>query len=110
VRNCVASPLDHLAELEWLGIALSTPPRVREALFARRLANDDVLRSIRVPAVIVQGEEDRIVDVQTAYHLVEQIPRATLALYPAIGHAPFWEATDRFDRELAAFAGAAARA
>ena len=110
VRNCVATPLDHLAELEWLGITLSTPPRVREALFARRLANDDVLGSIRIPVVVAHGEDDRIVDVQTAYHLTEQIPRATLALYPGIGHAPFWEASERFDRELAAFAGAPALA
>jgi pimeloyl-ACP methyl ester carboxylesterase len=106
LRASFATPVDHLAELEWLGIALSVPPRVRAALFARRLANDDVLAQIRVPTLIVHGDADRVVDVETARHLAEQIPHATLSIYPGIGHAPFWEATERFDRELAAFAGA----
>ena len=33
-----------------------------------------------------------------------------LSTYPGVGHMPFWEATERFDRELAAFAGALAAA
>ncbi|HTW83608.1 MAG TPA: alpha/beta hydrolase [Candidatus Sulfotelmatobacter sp.] len=104
MRACFAAPVDHLTELELLGIALSTPPRVREALFARRLANDDVLQAIRVPVLIAHGERDRIVDVATARHIAAQIPQATLSLYPQAGHAPFWEAQERFNAELAAFA------
>jgi len=110
LRNSVATPLDHLAELQFLGSVLLVPPRVREALFSRRLANDDVLDRIRVPTLIVHGEADRIVDVESARHLAEHIPHATLSTYPGVGHMPFWEATERFDRELAAFAGALAAA
>ena len=110
LRNSVATPLDHLAELQFLGSVLLVPPRVREALFSRRLANDDVLDRIRVPTLIVHGEADRIVDVESARHLAEHIPHATLSTYPGVGHTPFWEAAERFDRELAAFAGALAAA
>jgi pimeloyl-ACP methyl ester carboxylesterase len=110
LRVCVATPLDHLSELQFLGSALLVPPRVREALFARRLANDDVLDRIRVPTLIVHGERDRIVDLESARHLAEHIPHAILSTYPGVGHMPFWEATERFDRELAAFAGALAAA
>ena len=85
--------------------ALPTARNVREQL---RSLTEDCRKDDTV--VVAHGEDDRIVDVQTAYHLTEQIPRATLALYPGIGHAPFWEASERFDRELAAFAGAPALA
>jgi non-heme chloroperoxidase len=105
LRSCVATPLDHLAELQFLGSMLLVPPRVREALFARRVTNDDVLDHIRVPALIVHGDADRIVDVETARHLAEHVRHARLSVYRGIGHAPFWESTERFDRELAAFAG-----
>ena len=110
VQRCFAAPLDHLAELEWLGIALCVPPRVREALFRRRLANDDVLAAIRVPTLIVHGDADRFVDVDGSRHLDELVTHAVLSIYPGIGHTPFWEATERFDRELAAFGGALAAA
>jgi pimeloyl-ACP methyl ester carboxylesterase len=34
-------------------------------------------------------------------------PGATLSWYDDVGHMPFWEAPDRFDRELADLANAA---
>jgi hypothetical protein len=34
-------------------------------------------------------------------------PAATVSWYDGVGHMPFWEAPDRFDRELAGLASAA---
>jgi non-heme chloroperoxidase len=35
------------------------------------------------------------------------VPGAKLSVYEGIGHAPFWEDTPRFNRELAEFVRAA---
>ena len=39
-----------------------------------------------------------------AQELLERCPNATPSWYDGVGHAPFWEAPDRFDLELAALA------
>ena len=36
-------------------------------------------------------------------------PGARLSVYPGIGHSPFWEDAERFNRELAEFARGAWR-
>jgi non-heme chloroperoxidase len=108
VRNCFATPLPHVDELMMLGINLRVPPRVRQALFSRTISNDDVLAAVRVPVLVTHGEQDRIVDCSTAQHIADTVPGAQLSLYPGIGHAPFWEDSGRFERELAALVGTTA--
>jgi pimeloyl-ACP methyl ester carboxylesterase len=104
VRRCFARPPGLLAELTMLGISLSTPPRVRRELFARKLRNDDVLEGVKLPVLVTHGELDAIVDVETGEHIAGRIGGARLSLYPGTGHLPFWEESERFERELAEFA------
>ena len=36
-------------------------------------------------------------------HLETLVPHAEVSTYPNVGHMPFWEATERFNRELREF-------
>ncbi len=103
VQRCVAKPLPLDEELLMLGLDLMTPPRVRFALFDRQLRNDDVLAQIRVPTLVTHGTADRVVDIDTGRHIASHIQGSRLSIYDGIGHAPFWEESDRFNAELAAF-------
>ena len=42
-----------------------------------------------------------------AKHTLTVCPAATASWYDGVGHMPFWEAPDRFDRELAGLARSA---
>ena len=93
----VPSPTDFYA---MLGFNAIVPPYVREALFSRSLENDDLLPRLRQPVLITHGQDDAIVRPTAAEQHATAIPHARLSLYPRVGHAPFWEDADRFNREL----------
>ena len=59
------------------------------------------------PVLVAQGAEDRVCLREMAEDLADAIPTARMSLYKGIGHAPFWEAAERFDAEIAEFARAA---
>ncbi len=48
-----------------------------------------LLRHLRGPVVIIQGEEDGIVDPAQAQFLREHLPDASLHILPGAGHLPF---------------------
>lgn len=85
------------------GASLSTPPRVRAALFAREVGHDDLLAALDVPALIVHGTEDRVVDVSAARHAADLIPNATASFWEGCDHGPFVEDPERFVAEVRAF-------
>lgn len=86
-----------------LGSALSTSPRVRKALFVRTRDHDATLRALDVPALVVHGTDDPIVDVAVARYAVATIPNATAAEWDGAEHAPFVEDRPRFVAELSKF-------
>jgi pimeloyl-ACP methyl ester carboxylesterase len=104
VRNCVHVPLRFHDELAFLGLNLMTPPRVRKALFDRTMGNDDVLAGITVPVLVTQGERDIIVHPDSGRHIAALVPGARSSFYSDAGHAVFFDAAERFNRELAEFA------
>jgi pimeloyl-ACP methyl ester carboxylesterase len=86
-----------------LGCNTIVPPYVREGLFARSVDNDGQVRATRKPVSLVFGEADQIVSPRMCTHLETLVPEAAVSTYPNTGHMPFWEAPDRFNRELRAF-------
>jgi non-heme chloroperoxidase len=86
-----------------LGYNTIVPPYVREGLFARTINNDAAIQATRKPVSLAYGEADRIVSPRMCTHLETLVPRATVATYPNVGHMPFWEAPERFNRELRDF-------
>src|SRR4029079_1634872 len=105
LRACTVRPLsDH----EWntaLCWNMLVPTEVRGALFAREIDADDVLSGLSVPVLVTHGLADAIVLPSMAEHVMEVCSTARASWYEDVGHLPFVEASDRFDRELAEFAG-----
>ena len=94
----------------FLGYNTIVPPYVREGLFSRKLEHDDLLPKLTKPVLITHGAKDAIVPPAAARQHAQAIGHAKLSLYPAVGHAPFWENAPRFNRELRAFTRQAAKA
>ncbi len=89
--------------------AMMVPPEVRQAMFNRELDNDDALASIGVPTLVIHGRDDRIVRVRAAEHIAATVPGSKLLLYDGLGHAPFIDDPERFDRDLREFVRAVRR-
>lgn len=103
LRLCVhAEPTPEDAYF-FLGYNVIVPPYVRQGLFARVLQHDHLLPRLRKPVLITHGQEDAIVLPEAAQQHAAAIKHAQLSLYPQVGHAPFWEEPERFNRELRAF-------
>ncbi|AOW93219.1 alpha/beta hydrolase [Rhodococcus sp. WMMA185] len=86
-----------------LGASLSTPPRVRAALFRRTASHDDLLRSLDIPAFVVHGTKDSVVDVATGIHAADLIPNAQVSFWDGCEHGPFVEDPERFVKEVGQF-------
>jgi pimeloyl-ACP methyl ester carboxylesterase len=87
--NIVAWPRYSLFMKSW-------QPRVEETMAAQR--------AVRVPTLISHGTDDALILKAAAERHHELIPHSKLSVYEDCGHSPFWEASGRFNRELAEFA------
>lgn len=106
LRACTCRPLgddDAAAALAW---NMAVPSAVRGALLSRELDASDILASVSVPVLVTHGQDDAMVLPSMAEHTLTVCPAATASWYDGVGHMPFWEAPDRFDRELADLARA----
>jgi pimeloyl-ACP methyl ester carboxylesterase len=104
LRACTAQPL---SEHDWstaLCWNMVVPAEVRGALFARELNADAVLSHLSIPVLVSHGLADAIVLPSMAEHVLEVCGTARASWYEDVGHLPFMEDPDRFDRELAEFA------
>ena len=89
-------------------LILANPPRgITDALagLAARADSTPTLREIRVPTLVVCGEEDVITPPADAEALHAGIAGSTLELIPKAGHLANLEAPDAFNRALEAFRG-----
>ena len=105
LRACTVRPLsahDWSTALCW---NMVVPTEVRGALFAREIDADAVLSRLSVPVLVTHGLADAIVLPSMAEHVIEVCGTARASWYEDVGHLPFLEDSDRFDRELAEFAG-----
>ena len=81
------------------------PAYVRRALIGRRYDNSDLLPSFaQLPMLFVRGEHDLGMDEPALAALALRLPKMQLSRYPGLGHLTFFEAPERFNAELAAFA------
>jgi len=86
-----------------LAFNMMVPPKVRLGLSGRPLDVDDMLRSLKLPVLVTHGAEDKNSKLIAAEYTAKMIPGAKLSIYQGVGHSPFFEATPRFNAELAAF-------
>lgn len=95
-------PAGHLHRL--LGAAMSVPPAIRKALFARRIDNDDLLVRLRKPVLLTHGSRDAVVLPSTVERHRTLISNAQVHMVGDSGHAPFWDDAGEFNRRLREFA------
>lgn len=104
VRVCheVAPSPDELREI--VAAAMVMPPQVLRNIAGRPLDNEALMASLDLPIRIVQGDKDQVNLPYHAEAAAKLNPRAELSRYENIGHSPFFEAPERFNRELLDFA------
>jgi 3-oxoadipate enol-lactonase len=93
------------------GLMAAAPPRaVVDALagLAARADSAPYLRDVRVPTLVLCGEEDELTPPSEAEAIAKSIPGAKLTLLPAAGHLASLETADAFTAALRAFLAAAA--
>jgi non-heme chloroperoxidase len=103
LRGCTVEPLPQEEFEVALGYNIIVPAQVRAHLGTREINSDDVLSSLTVPVLVTQGKEDIVVLPTMAEHILSTCPTATPSWYEEVGHAPFLEDLERFNRELAEF-------
>jgi len=62
------------------------------------------LASLTSPALVIHGEQDRVIDKRTSEDLARALPRAELAILRGVGHVPQLEAPRAVTRLVEAFA------
>jgi pimeloyl-ACP methyl ester carboxylesterase len=86
-----------------LGFNVSVPPHVRQGLLCRNIDNGAVLAAMKKPVLLSYGDRDKILLPGVCRQMAGLAKHARLSLYSGTGHAPFWQAAERFNRELAEF-------
>ncbi|WP_026360431.1 alpha/beta fold hydrolase [Amycolatopsis nigrescens] len=99
-----AEPVPGALAQQLLGASLSVPPAVRSALFRRDLASADVLAAVDVPALVLHGTADQVVDISAGEYAAGKIPGARTRWLSGVGHLPFIEQAAEFNSVLRQFA------
>jgi len=86
-----------------LGVSVSVPPFVRQAMLTRAVDNDDLLPTISKPLLITHGALDAIVKPEVVAQHRARLPHAQIDIMPGAGHAPFWDDAEGFNKRLGAF-------
>jgi pimeloyl-ACP methyl ester carboxylesterase len=68
------------------------------------------LRHLRVPTLVIVGDQDRMTPPSASVALVDELPDGRLQIVEGAGHFPMMEAHEEFSRRVAAFAGSVLRA
>jgi pimeloyl-ACP methyl ester carboxylesterase len=73
-------------------------------------ARSEILSAIKVPTLILHGEDDLIIEPDSARKFAAAIPGAKLIFYPQVGHLPQIELPQRSAADVAAFLATLPRA
>jgi len=103
VRLCFASELSAKELYLKLGYNVSVPPPMRQALLSCAADNDDLLPTIRTPALITHGAVAEIVNPAAVDQHRAGLARAEIHVVANAGHAAFWDDAAGFNRRLRTF-------
>jgi pimeloyl-ACP methyl ester carboxylesterase len=103
LRLCFAQEPSAEDMYRMLGYNVSVPPHVRQALFSRSLDNDDLLPTLRKPALIVHGAEDAVVKPSIVDQHAASMRHAQVCVMQNTGHSPFWDDAASFNEVLRSF-------
>ena len=88
-----------------LAFNMVVPAPVRAMILARATDSIDATKSLACPALVTHGTKDQVFLPGLGEFTVSCVKGARLSLYEGVGHAPFWEDAERFNRELMEFVG-----
>ncbi|MFF0489600.1 alpha/beta fold hydrolase [Nocardia sp. NPDC004068] len=88
------------------GGSLSTPPRVRKALFYRTVDNTETLRALDIPVLVLHGTEDPVVPIGNGRYIAATAPDVRASYWEGAQHGLFIEDADRFVAEVSGFVDA----
>ena len=71
---------------------------------AREVDGRAAIAGLSVPLLVSHGKLDMIVLPSMTEEVLRCCKHAEVSWYEDVGHMPFWEAPERFNRELARFA------
>src|SRR5438552_2878080 len=96
---------DFLKRILELGTATPTPMETFGLQFAAIQAMDtyDRLPQIKSPTLIIHGDRDILVPVETAEILHSRVPGSRVRVVQGTGHCFFWEEADEVVEEVAQF-------
>lgn len=103
LRQCVAAPLSDEALQVMLAYNRRVPARVRAQMRRPGLDYGQTLRALRIPVLVIHGDQDTINLPAMAHYTASQAPHSQLLMYEGVGHTAFWESPERFNADLAAF-------
>jgi pimeloyl-ACP methyl ester carboxylesterase len=102
-----ANVTEEIVERYWRPV---TVPGTRRAALAavrsRVLGYETLMDRVRVPTLVIWGEEDRLLAVSDGRRLAAAIPAAHLVVLPHAGHIPQEEAPKEFSRAVTEFLNA----
>ncbi len=104
LRAMVAKPISQDDFELALAFNMVVHPQVRAFLMQRELDFTPILESIEVPVLVTHGRSDTILLPAMADLISKHCKTAKVSWYDGVGHAPFLEESERFNRELARFA------
>ena len=61
------------------------------------------LRRITQPSLVVNGVLDNMIPVRNSYALAENLPKATLLIYPDAGHGSMFQYHESFVKQASLF-------
>ncbi len=103
LKSCTARPLP-ANEFDYvLAFNMVVPPLIRAHLVGRAADYEELLRQITLPSLVMHGLEDAVNLPAVSEYIVAKLRAARSIRYPGIGHTPFWESPQAFDRDLAEF-------
>jgi pimeloyl-ACP methyl ester carboxylesterase len=110
LRSCFEVQPDAEEFERMLAVQAEVPqPVLAHILRGIPLDAEDALRAVKVPTLVTHGALDGQISVRIAGFTRSLVQHAEVSIHDGIGHAPFFEAPERFDMELAAFVRRAAR-
>jgi pimeloyl-ACP methyl ester carboxylesterase len=83
--------------------AIMVPAYFRRASFGRNLDHQDVVPKMTLRLLVTMGSNDIAATPEPFEQLKRALPKAKYSVYDGVGHLPFAQAPERFNRELAEF-------
>ena len=63
----------------------------------------EIFKQISAPTLVIHGEEDNLIEVESSKHFEENIPEVTVKIYSNIGHLPMYEDPERTSKDIRDF-------